>query len=68
MTGTIEKLHPNGYGFIRHDGRDVFFSAANVVRGPDFAFDTLTLGLVVEFEIIKDILGRVQARGVRVMS
>ena len=66
MSGTIEKLHPNGYGFIRHDGRDVFFPAAAVDRSCG-TFDTLTLGLAVEFELVKDAQGRAQARRVRVM-
>lgn len=52
MQGTINKLMPTGgYGFIRPDdgSDDVFFHISRLADGVQF--DTLTIGLDVEFDV-----------------
>ena len=48
MVGTIKNLGPRGFGFITSDGRDYFFNAQACIVEP---FDTLAVGVVVEFDI-----------------
>jgi CspA family cold shock protein len=50
MTGTIVRVKPNGFGFIKptDGGNDVFFHAQALV---DIAFDDLKEGDTVTFDV-----------------
>jgi len=50
MTGTIVRIKPNGFGFIKPDNgeKDVFFHAQALV---DIAFDDLKEGDAVTFDV-----------------
>lgn len=49
QTGTIARLTPNGFGFIKRDGqeKDLFFHATDLV---DVDYNDLKEGEAVEFE------------------
>ncbi len=50
MTGSIVRIKPNGFGFIKPDNgeKDVFFHAQALV---DIAFDDLKEGDAVTFDV-----------------
>jgi cold shock CspA family protein len=49
MKGIIRKLSPNGYGFLRVEGKsDVFFHASGLV---DVEFDSLLENQAVTFDM-----------------
>lgn len=51
MKGTIARLTPNGYGFIKPEEgeKDLFFHARSLVEG--LMYDSLKEGMEVTFEV-----------------
>lgn len=48
-TGTIVRLSDRGYGFISHDGNDLFFHAKDMKTRS--TFDALQVGDQVEYQL-----------------